>query len=158
VSELLIIRDGSIPGVGTFSSEFHAAGQVFAAVEQPWLADADHPAGVPFHSCVPAGIYELEPHDTERHPNCWALVNHDLGVYHWDDPHAHRTACLIHVANWPHNVEGCIGPGRKLGYVANASGKQWLGVNDSGAVLDILRKALDPKQEHTLEIRWREHK
>jgi hypothetical protein len=79
-------------------------------IECPWRENR------PFVSCVPAGRYRLARHDTEAHPECFALVNPELHVVHepgeipagaagW------RYAILIHVANWASELCGCIAVG-----------------------------------------------
>lgn len=86
---------------------------VLATLELPWIADPDFPGGAPDRSCVPPGLYTLALHDTPKHPKTFALVNRALGVIHEPDatfPNA-RVACLIHAANYPHELEGCIGLG-----------------------------------------------
>jgi hypothetical protein len=86
-------------------------------LELPWVPEADYPGGAPDRSCVPPGIYQLALHDTAKHPKSFALVNAALGVIHEPDaayPNA-RVACLIHVANFPRDLEGCIGVGTASG-------------------------------------------
>lgn len=88
-------------------------GSTLVTLELPWEADPDHPGGAHDRSCVPVGVYTLELHDTKSHPKTFALVNRSLGVIHEPDatfPNA-RVACLIHAANYPHELEGCIGLG-----------------------------------------------
>jgi uncharacterized protein DUF5675 len=85
-------------------------------LELPWIPEAGAPGGEPDKSCVPAGTYALETHDTADHPHTWALVNHALGVWHESPPASVgvvRTACLIHVANYVAQLLGCIGVGEE---------------------------------------------
>ncbi len=82
-------------------------------IERPFIQESKtfHRAGKPFDSCVPYGIYDLIPHDTEKHKNVWALVNHDLGVYHKRSEMRYgldRFAILIHSGNYVTDVTGCI--------------------------------------------------
>lgn len=95
---------------------------VLHTIERPWIPAADHPGGTNGVSCVPAGRYALELHDSAAHPETWALVNHELGVYHLDTDipkgQGGRTVVLIHPANWASQLEGCIAPG--LGRGASA--------------------------------------
>lgn len=85
-------------------------------LELPWLPEPGQQCGRPDRSCVPAGLYLLDPHNTASKPFTWALVNQSLGIYHEmpNPPPACliRTACLIHVANKVSQLEGCIGVGR----------------------------------------------
>lgn len=96
-------------------------GRKWATVERTWVASQLTAAGQKGVSCVPPGEYRLEPHNTEAHPKCWALVNHALDIYHWDweVPASRRgiarTVCLIHPANWAHELRGCVAPGKRRG-------------------------------------------
>lgn len=120
-------------------------GSVLYTLELPWIEDADHPGGVPNHSCVPAGIYALVLHDTAKHPKTFALVNEALGVIHESDasqPNA-RVACLIHIANFPNELEGCIGVGTAAGTCV---------VRSSRMALDEFKAAVPWEAGHTLTI------
>ena len=72
-------------------------------VEQPW---ADN---TPFISCIPAGEYDLVPFTRPNGNEVVAFVGGTVSLY--KDPNFKRYTCLIHIANWPQNVEGCLGPG-----------------------------------------------
>lgn len=145
--DLKLTRYGSTP-MGT-PGELTAGGIVLSTMERQWLNNT------PFKSCIPAGTYRLEPHDSSKHPDCWALVNEDLGVYHYSDPNASRYAILIHIANKPSQLAGCIAPGEHFGCL----GAEWA-VMASGMAMDDLREVLaeDEKREdfdgHTLTIEW----
>lgn len=116
---LSLIRDTATP---SYTLGVLTAGALeFQTIERPWV---DAPPGRGGHSqisCVPPGLYELVRHDTSKHPRCFALVNHDLDVYHepGDVPPDRvayaRTAILIHVANTSAELAGCIGLGMKRG-------------------------------------------
>ncbi len=95
------------------------SGRKWASIERPWVPNtAGGRGGSKGVSCVPTGEYRLEPHSTEAHPKVWALVNHQLDVYHWDAdvPPSRvglgRTVVLIHVANWASELRGCIAIGK----------------------------------------------
>lgn len=80
-------------------------------VEPPWIYNAVH-GSEPFTSCVPDGVYDLVPHDSERFGQTWALVNPDLKVYHYKQSDGiGRYGCLIHAGNTAADVVGCIAPG-----------------------------------------------
>ena len=115
-------------------------------LELPWKPNPDAPGGEPDISCVPAGIYELETHDTVKHPKTWALVNPALGVIHEPAaayPNA-RTACLIHVANTVSDLEGCIGVGTDA---------QPCYISNSRVAFQALQSQIPWEDGHTLEIR-----
>lgn len=86
-------------------------------LERTWVHSDLNVCGAKGVSCIPAGTYRLERHDSEAHPSTWALVNHELGVYHWDADipptcALGRTVVLIHPANYPEELRACIAPGR----------------------------------------------
>lgn len=72
-------------------------GSLFYTVERPWLDNA------PFKSCIPEGIYQVEPYSSPKYPGVWEII---------DVPE--RTHILIHVANYARDVQGCIGVGMGL--------------------------------------------
>jgi hypothetical protein len=94
-------------------------GLVLQTIERPWIPAPDHVGGANGISCVPFGFYHLVLHDTELHPETWALVNPSLGVWHLpgDIPVGvqGRSAVLIHPANVASELLGCIAPGMERG-------------------------------------------
>lgn len=66
-------------------------------IERPWKNNA---ANV---SCIPEGTYACQPFSGSRFQNVIQVM---------DVPD--RTFILIHVANFPHDVEGCIGVGDRF--------------------------------------------
>lgn len=151
MTELILIRDTD-DGVTTLGV-LTCKGSSWQTVERPWLADVVGKAGRPHVSCVPAGEYRLERHESDKHPNCWALVNPALDVYHlpFDCPRERRafsrSAILIHPANFSYELEGCIAPNKRRGKDA-ASGL--LRGYDSRAAFNELRQAIG--QEFSLSI------
>lgn len=136
---------------GTFGRLVTPAFDLFT-VEQPWVPNPDAPGGKPFESCIPAGLYFLEPHSSDKYPDTWAMVNEGLGVSHYDKrPDVPRFACVIHIANWPRNVQGCIGVGMAL--VPSFQGHD--GVQDSGVAMGKLRDLLSSRRGHTLQVHQR---
>lgn len=80
----------------------------FYTVEKQWR---DNKSRI---SCIPEGTYTLERHNSRKFGRTFALVNHELGVYHYPDPNATRAAILIHAANKASELQGCIAPGMGL--------------------------------------------
>jgi hypothetical protein len=112
---------------------FYQGSKVCNTVEKPWNSNK------PFKSCIPAGKYKIYRHHSEKYPNTFALVNHDLGIgQHKGD--SLRYGCLIHVANFPDEVEGCIGPGLDL------HPSTW-GVSQSRKAMDVLNKLINLESE-----------
>lgn len=95
----------------------------FETIERPWERNPEGPGGLHDVSCVPDGLYKLEPHDSPAHPNTLVLVAPALGVYAEALPHDPtlngqqrwgRVACLIHPGNSVSDVNGCIAPGLRM--------------------------------------------
>lgn len=72
-------------------------GEKFYTIERPWLNNA------PNVSCIPTGTYETGWRESPRFGETWHIK---------DVPD--RTYILIHVANYPTDVMGCIGLGTSL--------------------------------------------
>lgn len=98
-------------------------GSLFYTVERPWLDNA------PFKSCIPEGIYQVEPYSSPKYPDVWEIT---------DVPE--RTHILIHVANYSKDVQGCIGVGMGL----NTS--DWM-VTHSRNAITLLRTKLPEEFE-----------
>lgn len=111
----------------------------WASLERPWLIDPFGKGGLKGFSCVPVGEYQLVPYDSEAHQKVWALVNPQLDVYR--DPisvPAHkqsfaRTCVLIHVANFAHELRGCIA----LGKTRSKDQTQWMVRNSRDAINEL---------------------
>lgn len=89
----------------TMGKLYHEGKFICYTVEKPWKSN------IPFESCIPAGIYDLREYNSPKHFNCFVMVNKNLGV---GITEGIRTHCLIHIANFPDEVVGCIGPGLRL--------------------------------------------
>lgn len=140
-----LIRYGSTPQ-GTFG-ELYVDDEFFAyTVEQPWNNNE------PFASCIPAGMYELVPHNSSKYGHTLVFVNHSLGVYHWEGPGVKRFACLIHTANYATDVQGCVGLGESL----SGHGGKWM-VTNSAVTVDQFFEQVSPKENHDISIKWREY-
>ncbi len=119
-------------------------------IERPWVPGVGK-GGAKGVSCVPPGTYRLVRHDTEAHPETWALVNEALDVVHLpgDSPSPHaRTAVLIHAGNFPFESRGCVLPGVRAG--KDEKGRPM--VVSSRAAMSLIRARLPWTDEHTLEI------
>lgn len=115
---------------GTFSTLHRQDGsKVCCVVERPDLNN------VPSKSCVVEGTYDLLPHKSPKFGDCYALESKTLGVTRYEQ--SLRTHVLIHKANVPSDLHGCLAPGVAFGYVKN----QW-GVVQSRIAFDSLMKEL----------------
>lgn len=88
---------------------------LFETIELPWLPASSAPCGLIGHSCIAKGTYKLEHRFTEARREHFIISNPELGIYRYEaDIPAHiygRCLVLIHVANWAHELAGCIAPG-----------------------------------------------
>lgn len=107
-------------------------------VERPWKNNEKNV------SCIPAGIYDIEHYSSAKYPNSFALTCHDLGVGLTEK--YHRTHCLIHPANFPDEVQGCIGPGLSL------HPSTW-GVASSRKAMDTVRELIVVNLIDQIEIK-----
>lgn len=121
-------------------------------IERPWIAMPGSRGGLSGKSCVPEGLYRLERHSSEAHPDTWALVNPDLDVLHYEDRNRPNARCLvlIHPANRSRELRGCIAPG--LRRTVDADGFHMV-TSSRLAMLEIRRLVLPYPGDHVLEIR-----
>lgn len=125
-------------------------------MERAWLPNQfGGRSGKRFESCVSDGTYKLVPHRSEKYPMAWALVNHDLDVYHYpqDVPPSRveqaRQTILIHPGNWWSDLLGCIAPGRSR---AKVNG-EWM-VQNSRDAMNLLRTVIGSMLDVTLTVHW----
>jgi|TARA_B110000908_G_scaffold117875_1_gene138185 hypothetical protein len=100
------------------------AGETFYSVERPWLDNE------PNVSCVPEGTYDVHWRESPKFGHTWELKDVE-----------NRTYILMHVANFPKDVQGCIGLGTSLM-------GDTVGVGDS-------RNAMKMFNALTKDIEWR---
>jgi len=117
-------------------------------IEQPWRDNRR------FVSCIPAGEYDITPYKSPKYGDVVALVNPDLGVVAYEEQGAEtdRFACLIHAANWSHQLQGCIAPGVNISWGKDAAFKNNLMVTSSKA---MLKKILPELTGEKIMIRWK---
>ncbi len=97
--------------------------QRFYSIERPWLDNA------PNVSCIPEGTYPVGWRESPKFGETWHVQ---------DVPG--RTHILIHAANFPYNVEGCIGLG--------------MGVMDAKVAVSSSRRAVKLFEELTRGDEW----
>ena len=125
-------------------------------IERPWVDDGT-PGGKSFESCVPDGIYDLEPFTRPDGTEVYMLVNEELGVYRFEEdvPGADkalngRWLVLIHVGNFVRNVVGCIAPGNGQTF-HNKTGEPM--VSSSAKTMNSIMEVLNADTHNTIEIR-----
>lgn len=125
-------------------------GQTFASMERPWLENPAGPGGLPRRSCIPPGVYRVDPWHSHNFPETYIVTNPELGVYRQpgDIPRgqAGRSAILIHVGNFVRNVIGCIAVGMEHGEIGGEPA-----VLRSVMAMRELNRLLN-RGHHTLEI------
>lgn len=87
---------------GTFGQIIRNGHQIAATCELPWNDN------IPRQSCIPKGVY-LCTLGTSPSKNKQV----DYQVYKVNEVTG-RSEILIHIANWPHELLGCIGVGRNI--------------------------------------------
>lgn len=151
--KLLLRRDYRADNctMGVLSFQTPVEDFVRQTMERPWIPMPGSRGGLSGKSCVPVGDYKLVRHNSEAHPNTWALVNPDLNVLHQEDP-AHpewRALVLIHAANRARELRGCIALGDRR--FVDSEGVNM--VSNSRLSILELKRLLPWDDSHTLEIR-----
>jgi len=90
-------------GPGLFGELTTAAGRQFVTMERTWSDNR------PRVSCIRPGRYQLVPWSSKKFPATRALVGGDVGLV--PGPGIARSAVLIHAANVPLELQGCIALG-----------------------------------------------
>lgn len=129
----IALKRTSWDSYGTFGQLLAEDGSLLCyTVELPWASNA------PDKSCIPAGIYPCTPHNSIAHPNTWEVSNVP-----------NRSEILIHNANFPDQLLGCIGVGDNIATIAGH-----LGVTNSVATLAKLRLLLPSSFTLTVANPW----
>lgn len=117
--------------------------QLFHTIERPWIPAQGYRGGKSNVSCIPYGTYRLVKQHSVKYGIVWCLVNPSLGVYRYKSDRKHDTdrfACLMHIANYAHELAGCIAPG--LGANYNPDEKLYM-VTNSTKAMNAIRKEMD---------------
>ncbi|WP_028115884.1 DUF5675 family protein [Ferrimonas senticii] len=122
----LVLITKSLP-TGTFGELLLDGQRLCFTAEREWNNNAKG------KSCIPAGLYTLMRHHSPRFGDCFAVENANVGVT-VQGP-SQRTHCLVHAANFPRQLEGCIAPGTEM------HPSQW-GVAHSVKALNALKQEL----------------
>lgn len=101
-------------------------------VERPWRNNK------PYESCVPEGDYDWLPHQSPKYGECYVLSAPTLGVTVYSQENSIRTVCLLHPANKPSQLQGCLAPGLDFGFL----GGEWAVLSSRNA-FKILMGELD---------------
>lgn len=94
----------------TIGSFYYNGEFICYSLELPWR---DNKRG---QSCVEPGLYELAHHLWKGKEPTFCLINEDKGVTHYDNADSKRSTILLHPANYPTEINGCIAPGMIKGF------------------------------------------
>jgi len=134
---------GTLSKVAVINPDTEITVTTFFGIECPWKDNK------PSISCIPGGDYDLVPHSSGKYGEVWAFVGGTVSHY-FDDGQSERYACLIHAANYAHQLQGCLALGVDAG-----SNDGVPAVWNSRKALQSLQKNLDrPNDKHTAHIRW----
>lgn len=133
---------------GTYGVIYFNDKKIGVTVEQPWNNNAKG------SSCIPKGKYQLQPWDSAKYGKVVVFVNPLLNVFREekDIPKGTtgRSYCLIHNANYPHELRGCVAVGDK--FMTDSSGEP-IGVSNSKATLANLRLLWGDRTDLFCEIK-----
>lgn len=90
-------------------------------LELPWRDNADN------ISCIPIGIYDVEPYTSEKFPNVYQIKNVP-----------NRDAILIHVGNYAGDTHGCVLIGKDVDSLTPM-------VTNSKGAMELLRNEIGDK-------------
>ena len=114
---------------GTYSILHREDGsQVCCMVERPMLNNK------PSESCIMEGTYTAFPNESPKFGSGYALEAKDLGVTRQGP--SLRTHILIHKANCPQELQGCLAPGVDFGFVKG----EWAVLNSTAAFNALMRE------------------
>jgi hypothetical protein len=89
------------PGFGTIGIFTSGTGFECVTIERDWISNKKSV------SCIPEGIYECRIGNSSKNLPYATVAYEILNV-------PNRTDIKIHVANYPHELEGCIGFGKYI--------------------------------------------
>lgn len=104
MAETIILERFAYAPDGTFGRLMLPDGWQCFTCERPWKGNARG------ESCIPEGVYDL------RHRRSPVVERTSAGAYQagWEVADVpDRAYIMIHPANWPNEVEGCIAVGRE---------------------------------------------
>ena len=95
---------GTLSNVSVIDPHSDTPITTYFGIECPWKDNQ------PSVSCIPGGKYDLVPHSSDKYGEVWAFVGGTVSHY-YDDGQSERYACLIHSANYAHQLQGCLAIG-----------------------------------------------
>jgi len=125
---------------GSFGKLYLPDGSFVFTCERAWVGNK------PFESCIPPGVYTLRKRRSQ------VVEDSTDGEYleGWEvtDVPGGRTYIMLHPANWPHQLAGCIAPGMGFGMLRDS-----LAVFSSREAFRKVMAQLEARDEWYLDIR-----
>lgn len=129
----LLLERNAYFDFGTFGELVAPDGVIYYTVERPWMYNRQ------MVSCIPEGTYTLRQRDS-------GVVTRSSGgkfTRGWEVTDVeNRSWIMIHPANWPSELHGCIGVGLKLAPMQDPQSNSFIGVQASRKAFTKLMKAL----------------
>lgn len=123
MSEEIILKRDILSNRAILGRLYYQGKEICKTLENPWLNN------VPEVSCIPEGVYKVEPYSSKKYGDVWQVL---------DVPK--RSYILFHVGNLEANTKGCILVGEAYGFIY-----EQLAVTNSRKTVDKLRGIL-PKE------------
>lgn len=128
---------------GVFGKLIFPDGWWCYTVERPWLDNK------PNVSCIPDGVYYL---GLRYSPTVQRITRgrYSEGWEVQDVPD--RTFIMVHPANWPTDLNGCIGVGKSYTSLQGRDGRLHKAVTASQATFDEVMRRMDDRSSWELDI------
>ena len=138
-----------IERISSLSDEKGSYGHMFLdkqfvgyTVERPWMNNKKR------QSCIPLGTYNTDIWNSAKFGQTIVLSNPALHVHATKEEEGYRSHILVHVANFPTELEGCIGVGTQ--WYKNRG--QVVGVGQSRMAMKKLRSMWGDRQNIIVSI------
>ncbi len=133
-----LMKTVSVPGIGTLGTLYSPEGEIICrTVEREWLNNT------PSVSCIPEGIYSVSWTASPRFGKKLALQSKQLSVSVAGN--TVRTHILIHAANRPGELHGCIAPGVEFA-------DNWFGVSNSRSAVSTVESMIGRDLHNSEEV------
>ena len=99
-------------------------------IEPPWRDNK------PFVSCIPSGQYVILPWESSKYGDCFAFTGGEVSLYKGSG--AARYACLIHPANYAHQLQGCLAVGLSKGETTEGNPAVWSSRKAMSKLIDLV--------------------
>ena len=128
---------------GTFGKLIFPDGWWCYTVERPWLDNK------PMVSCIPDGVYSLGL----RYSPTVSRITRGRYSEGWEIQDVPgRTFIMVHPANWPTDLNGCVGVGRDYTELMGRDGKMHKAVTDSQKVFDEVMEKMELRSTWDIDI------